>query len=167
MAKHILCDCKCKFNSTTCDSNQEWNNKTYYCKCKNHRTCQKYYSLNPTTRTCENSKYLKSIDDTSVIEKNEIVPVMDIVSKNMTNTIAGNVSINSDDKEVRYKLSCYILHIVLLLIVLVLIITIICYHYANNRSKQKSTDVLTIEKWNIMNFKKFVLKVARVVILMK
>ena len=102
-----------------------------------------------------------------MIEKNEIVPVMDIVSKNMTNTIAGNVSINSDDKEGRYKLNCYILHIVLLLIVLVLIITIICYHYANNRSKQKSIDVLTIEKWNIMNFKKFVLKVARVVILMK
>ena len=144
MEKHILCDCKCKYNSTICDSNQEWNNKTYYCKCKNHHTCQKDYSLNPTTCTCENTKYLKRIDDTSVIENNEIIPVMDIVSKNMTNTIAGNVSINSDDKKVRYKLNCYILHIVLLLIILVLIITIICYHYAKNRSKQKSIDVLTI-----------------------
>ena len=26
MAKHVLCDCKCKFNSTTCNSNQKWNN---------------------------------------------------------------------------------------------------------------------------------------------
>ena len=23
--KHISCDCKCKFNSTTCNSNQKWN----------------------------------------------------------------------------------------------------------------------------------------------
>ena len=27
MAKHISRDCKCKFNSTTCNSNQKWNNK--------------------------------------------------------------------------------------------------------------------------------------------
>ena len=24
--KHDSCDCKCKFNSTTCNSNQKWNN---------------------------------------------------------------------------------------------------------------------------------------------
>ena len=28
MTKHISCDCKCKFNSTRCNSNQNWNNKT-------------------------------------------------------------------------------------------------------------------------------------------
>ena len=28
MKKHISCDCKCKFNSTTCNSNRKWNNKT-------------------------------------------------------------------------------------------------------------------------------------------
>ena len=26
--KHISCDCKCKFNSTTFNSNQNWNNET-------------------------------------------------------------------------------------------------------------------------------------------
>ena len=26
--KHILCDCKCKFNNTTCNSNQNCDNKT-------------------------------------------------------------------------------------------------------------------------------------------
>ena len=26
LVKHISCDCKCKFNSTTCNSNQRWNN---------------------------------------------------------------------------------------------------------------------------------------------
>ena len=26
--------CKCKFNSTTCNSNQKWNNKTCQYECK-------------------------------------------------------------------------------------------------------------------------------------
>ena len=41
MMKHILCDCKCKINDTTCDSNKKWNNKTCQCECKNYRTCKK------------------------------------------------------------------------------------------------------------------------------
>ena len=32
--KHVSCDCKCKFNSTTYNSNQKWNNKTGYVKVK-------------------------------------------------------------------------------------------------------------------------------------
>ena len=28
MTKHVLCDCNGKFNSTACNSNQKWNNKT-------------------------------------------------------------------------------------------------------------------------------------------
>ena len=28
MTEHISYDCKCKFNSTTCNSKQKWNNKT-------------------------------------------------------------------------------------------------------------------------------------------
>ena len=35
MTKHISCDCKCKFNSKACNSNQKWNNKTCHCECKN------------------------------------------------------------------------------------------------------------------------------------
>ena len=34
MLKHISCDCKCKLNSTTCNSNQKWNNKTCHYECK-------------------------------------------------------------------------------------------------------------------------------------
>ena len=37
LMKHISCDFKCKFNSTTCNSNQK-NNETCQCECKNHRT---------------------------------------------------------------------------------------------------------------------------------
>ena len=31
MTKHISRDCKCKFNSTACNSNQKWNKKTCQC----------------------------------------------------------------------------------------------------------------------------------------
>ena len=55
---------------------------------------QKDYSSNPSTCICENSKYLKSIADTSVIEFDEIISVMDILSTKMTNTVAGNVTKN-------------------------------------------------------------------------
>ena len=51
MTEHISCDCKCKFNSTTCNSNQKWNNKTCQCECKNYRKCKKYYSWNPNACT--------------------------------------------------------------------------------------------------------------------
>ena len=34
MTEHISCDCKCKFNSTMCNSNQKWNNKTCQCELK-------------------------------------------------------------------------------------------------------------------------------------
>ena len=34
ITQHISCDCKSKFNSTTCNSNQTWNNKTCQCNVK-------------------------------------------------------------------------------------------------------------------------------------
>ena len=58
MTEHISCDWECKFNSTICNSNQKWNNKTCQCECKNYRTCKKDYSWNLIIS--ENSKYLKS-----------------------------------------------------------------------------------------------------------
>ena len=136
MAKYVSCDCKCKFKSARCDSNQKWNNKTCQCEYKN---CKKDYSWNPSPYHCENGKYLKSIVDDSVIACDEIIFVMDIATTNMANTIATNatsvVSINCHNKKVRFKVDCYILHTVILEIILLLIITIICYHYAKYRSK--------------------------------
>ena len=135
MVKHIPCDCKCKFNSTTCSSNRKLNNETCQCRCKNYRSCKNDCSWNPRTCICENGKYLKSLAGDSKIAFEEVICVMDIVSKNVTNTILTNVSTNSDGKKVRYKMDCYILRIVLLVIILLLIIAIICYHYANHSSK--------------------------------
>ena len=33
LRKHISCDCKYRFNSTTINSNQKWNNRVFKCKC--------------------------------------------------------------------------------------------------------------------------------------
>ena len=73
MTEHSSCDCKCKFNSTACNSKQKWNNKTCQCACENYHKCEKDYSWNPSTCMFENSKYLKSIVDTSVTKCDEIV----------------------------------------------------------------------------------------------
>ena len=48
MTNHISCDCKCKFNSTTCKSNKKCNNKTCQYECKYYHTCKKDYSWNPS-----------------------------------------------------------------------------------------------------------------------
>ena len=39
LVTHISCDCKCTFNSTTCNSNQKCNNDECQCECK------KYYKI--------------------------------------------------------------------------------------------------------------------------
>ena len=59
MTDYISCGFNCKFNATTCNSNQKWNNKTFQCECKNYHKCKKDYSGNPSTCICEISKYLK------------------------------------------------------------------------------------------------------------
>ena len=104
MAKQILWDCKSKFDSTTCNPNQKCNNKTCQCACKSYRKCGKDYIWNPSACICENNKYLKSIDDTSVIACDDILWVMHIVLTKVTITIATDISINCHTKKVRYKI---------------------------------------------------------------
>ena len=112
-----------------------------------YRACKKNYSWNPSTCICENSKHLKHIVADSVIACDKVIYVMDIVPINMTSTIPKNISANSDDKKVIYKINCYILHTtVLLVIILLLIIAIICYHYTKHRPEQKGIDALTIQR---------------------
>ena len=63
---------------------------------------QNDFSWNPTAWICENSRYLKSIADISVIVFDEVINAMDSVSKNVTNAISTNarsaMSINSDER---------------------------------------------------------------------
>ena len=120
--------------------------KTCQCECKNYSAYKKDNSWSPSKCICENSKYKKGIVDDSVIAYDEIVYVMDIVSAEMTNTIPTNVKntmlTNSDDKKVRHKINCYILHTVLF--DHITIIPIICYLYGKHWSKQKGIDAQTI-----------------------
>ena len=39
--KSISCNCKCKFNRTTCKSNQKRDNGKCQCKCKKYRVWKK------------------------------------------------------------------------------------------------------------------------------
>ena len=67
---------------------------------------------------------------------------MDTVSTKMTNTIPKNVTstmlTNSDDKKVRHKMNCYILHTVLLVVIPLLITAVVCYHYENSGQNKKT-----------------------------
>ena len=141
MVKHTPSDCKCKFNSTTCNLNQKWsNNDAFQCEYKKYHKCKKDYSWNSYTCICENGKYLKSIADTSVIPCDEIKYVMDIVSTNVAKTIPINVTNTvptNFHKKPRYKMDCYILHTVLLVIILLFTIGITCYHHEKRKSKLK------------------------------
>ena len=82
--------------------NKKRNNEISQYECKHYCKCKKDYSWNSSTLICENSKYLKSIADTSVIECDEIIIVIDNVLTKKTNTIATHVtrtaSINSHSK---------------------------------------------------------------------
>ena len=88
MTEHVSCECECKFNSTTCNSNQGCNNK--------HVNMNVVKAKNIVVGILSHAfvtivSIFKSVADTSVAEYDEIVIVMDVVSIKTTNTIAANV----------------------------------------------------------------------------
>ena len=88
---------------------------------------QKDYNCNPSACVCEICRYLNSIADNSVILCREIMNVVDSASKNVSKCCT-NVSINCDNKKVKYKTDCYILHTFLFVTILLVIIAIIYNH---------------------------------------
>ena len=102
---------------------------------------KKDYIWSPATCSCENSKYLASTSDNSVITCDEIINAAGSAPTNVMSTVSTNVtrtaSINVHNKKVRYKMNCYILYMVLLVVILLFIITVIGCHYAKNKSRQK------------------------------
>ena len=166
--KHFSCDCKSKFYCTAWNLNQKCNNQTGQCDCKIYGTCKKNYSWNPCTRTCENSKYLKSDFHESVIECDEYICVMNIASTKMTNNcaIATNVSKNFHNIKLRHKIDCYILDTVFLAIILLLTIIIVCYRYKNHISKSKNILRRWQYKMKSNDFKKYKIEVIISVIIL-
>ena len=116
IVKNISCNCKCKFHSTTCYSNQKWNNDKCQCQCKKYYTCKRDYSWNLSICIYQNSRYLKSIVDNSIIICNKITNITDKLSTNVTNIaptdVTSTVSMNSNNKKGIYKMDSYILHII-------------------------------------------------------
>ena len=143
MTNHISCDCKCKFYSR---NEIQIKNRTIKHVNMNVKgiVSAKKYNQNPNTRICENSKFHKSIVDTSVTDCDEIIIVMDNISTKKTNhiptkktnTIATNVkstaSINFHSKIVR---DFYVLDTILLVIILLLTIIIIFYYYLKQKEQ--------------------------------
>ena len=86
--------------------------------------------MNPNARIFENSRYLKSIVDESVIMGDVGVSVMDRVSTNVTipTNVTRTVSINPDNRKVIYKIDYYILHTFLLVTKIIFAIDFIFYH---------------------------------------
>ena len=62
-----------KFDGRKCNSDQKWNHDECQCECKIHYICEKDYIWNPALFSCENSKYVASIIDDSVITCDEII----------------------------------------------------------------------------------------------
>ena len=56
------------------------------------KRCKKDYSWNPSTCICENSRYLKSTVEDSVIVCGEIINISSSVSTALKNTIPTNVT---------------------------------------------------------------------------
>ena len=131
MAKHIPCDCKCKLNSITCNSNQK-KHANLNVKTVVHA---KRVIFGILAHVFVKTISLKNIAYTSLIKCEEIISVMDIVSTKMTITIATDMLVNSENKKVEYKIDFYILHTVFLVIILLMLITIIWYLYAKHMSK--------------------------------
>ena len=112
MVNHISCNCKHIFNSTTCCSDQKWNNDTCQSECKKYCTCKKDYSCNLNTCICEYFKYLKSIADNSVIVCDEFINATDSLSTNVKNIIPTNVA-NAISTNVTYSIQMSCQHIIM------------------------------------------------------
>ena len=135
LAKHISCECKCKFDGRKCNSNQQWDNDKRWCECKKHHICEKDYIWNPATCSCEKWKILRSIIDNSGLMCDEIV-------EEETKT----VTTNSNEKNEIFKTkNFYTLHAFLLITIALLIAVSIycylikyktkhCYHYTSQKS---------------------------------
>ena len=140
LTKHISIQCQYNYDSRKCSWNQKKSKNKCCCECKNpieHDACERNYIWSPATCTCKNSKYSGSIIEDSVIKYDEILSTAKNVSTNVT------VSTNFHNKNVRYKMDCYILHTVLLVIILLFISAIIQNAYAKRRSKKSCIAAIT------------------------
>ena len=90
--------------STTCNSDQKWNNETCHCECKNYRTRKKDHSWNPSICICE--MVLKKL--LSMIHLINYLRYGYGINK-CGKCYITNMSTNFHGKKVIHKIYCYIL----------------------------------------------------------
>ena len=73
LAKHVTYDCKCKFENTACNSNQNGIMKSANVSAKSYGMHKNNFNWNPSICICENERYSKSNADTSVLVCDEII----------------------------------------------------------------------------------------------
>ena len=83
LTKHILCECKYRFDGNKYNSDQWWNNNKYQCKCKKRHICVKGYIWNRSTCNCKHGKYLAIIIDDAVFTCDEVIGSCDEETKNI------------------------------------------------------------------------------------
>ena len=116
LAKHISCECKCKFDWKQCHSDQWWNNDKCQCECKKRHVCEKKYIWNPSSSSCENGKYLGSIMDDTAITCDKIIE-------------SYNKAININEKKGTCKTENLYILLAFLLITIPLLIAVNIYCY--------------------------------------
>ena len=119
LAKHISCECKCKFDRRKCNSYEWWNNDKCRCECKKRHICKKDYVWNPATCNCENGKYLPSIMDDSAIIFDEVIDV----------DAESNEETNFNEKKATCKMQYFYILLAFLLITIALLIAVSTYCY--------------------------------------
>ena len=82
LVKHVSYDCKCKFENTACNSDQNKIMKSANVSAKSYGMYKNNYNWNPSICICENGRYLKHIADTLVIVNNEFMNAVDSVDTN-------------------------------------------------------------------------------------
>ena len=90
LLKHIPLDGKYKFNSTTCNSIQKWNNDKCQYECKKYRMCKTDYSWNHSNRICKNGKYLTLFKMEEGVREGKNLPPLPISFSPRTSTNVGN-----------------------------------------------------------------------------
>ena len=81
LTKHILCECKYRFDGNKYNSDQWCNNNKYQCKCKKRHICVKGYIWNRSTCNCKHGKYLAIIIDDAVFTCDEVIGSCDEETK--------------------------------------------------------------------------------------
>ena len=154
LAKHISCECKCRFHGRKCNSGQWWNDDKCWCESKKHHLCEKVCVWNPAIGDCETLKYLACIMDDFAIMYEKVWESYDEDAddndKGFSYDETKTILTNFNEKKAPYKTQnfCILLAFLLIIVVLLILASIYCYlikyqakhllpfHYANNELRE-------------------------------